>query len=160
MAYPFGTYNDAVVASLQQCGILYSRTVESTEQFEVPTDWLRMPATCHHRNPKLMALAQTFVESEPIRSPQLFYLWGHSYEFEKDDNWQIIEDFCAYMENRKDIWYATNMEIYEYTQAYHRLVFSMDSKIVYNPSAIDVYFAWNRIVHCVKAGKQLRIQEG
>ena len=160
MAYPFGTYNDAVVASLQQCGILYSRTVESTEQFEVPTDWLRMPATCHHRNPKLMALAQTFVESEPIRSPQLFYLWGHSYEFEKDDNWKIIEDFCAYMGNRNEIWYATNMEIYEYVQAYHQLVFSMDSSVVYNPSAIDVYFSWNRVVHCVKAGKQLRIQEG
>ena len=107
-----------------------------------------------------MALAQTFVESKPIRSPQLFYLWGHSYEFEKDDNWKIIEDFCAYMGNRNEIWYATNMEIYEYVQAYHQLVFSMDSSVVYNPSAIDVYFSWNRVVHCVKAGKQLRIQEG
>ena len=160
MAYPFGTYNDAVVESLQQCGILYSRTVESTEQFEVPTDWLRMPATCHHLNPKLMALAQSFVETKATRSPKLFYLWGHSYEFERDNNWQLIEDFCAYMGNRKEIWYATNIEIREYVEAYQRLVFSTDSSVVYNPSAIDVYFSWNWVVHCVKAGKQLRIQEG
>ena len=78
----------------------------------------------------------------------------------EDDNWKIIEDFCAYMGNRNEIWYATNMEIYEYVQAYHQLVFSTDSSVVYNPSAIDVYFSWNRVVHCVKAGKQLRIQEG
>ena len=125
----------------------------------MPTDWLRMPATCHHRNPKLMALAQSFVETKATRSPKLFYLWGHSYEFERDNNWQLIEDFCAYMGNRKEIWYATNMEIYEYSEAYHRLVFSTDSNIVYNPSAMDVFFTRNHTVHSVKAGEQLRIPE-
>ena len=30
MAYPFGTYNDSVVNTLKQCGIVYARTVEST----------------------------------------------------------------------------------------------------------------------------------
>lgn len=159
MAYPYGTYNDAVVASLQQCGILYSRTVESTERFEMPTDWLRMPATCHHRNPRLMELAQAFVENISMRRAQLFFLWGHSYEFEKDDNWKIIEDFCAYMGNREGIWYATNIEICEYAEAYHRLVFSMDHTMVRNPSALDVYFEWDRHTYCVKAGTQLQIGE-
>jgi len=160
MAYPYGTYNDTVVESLRQCGIIYSRTVESTERFELPTDWLRMPATCHHRNPRLMELARSFVEDEKMRRAQLFYLWGHSFEFEKDNNnWDVIEDFCAYMGNRKGIWYATNMEIYEYTEAYHRLVFSMDGTLVCNPSAIDVYFEWNRTAYCVKAGELLRIGE-
>ena len=47
MAYPFGTYNDAVVASLRQCGIVYARTATCTEAFEIPIDWLRMSPTCH-----------------------------------------------------------------------------------------------------------------
>lgn len=39
------------------------------------------------------------------------YVWGHSYEFDNHDNWDVIEKFCAYMGNRNDIWYATNLEI-------------------------------------------------
>ena len=31
---------------------------------------------------------------------------GHSYEFDNHDNWNVIEDFCAYMGGRNDIWYA------------------------------------------------------
>ena len=25
---------------------------------------------------------------------RLFYVWGHSYEFANNDNWEIIEEFC------------------------------------------------------------------
>jgi len=37
-----------------------------------------------------------------------------------------------------DFWYATNMEIYEYVQAYKSLVYSADGKIVYNPTLLDI----------------------
>ena len=106
-----------------------------------------------------MELAQAFVENTSMRRAQLFFLWGHSYEFEKDNNWNVIEDFCAYMGNREEIWYATNIEICEYAEAYHCLVFSMDHTMVRNPSALDVYFEWNRHTYCVKAGAQLRFGE-
>lgn len=62
MAYPFGTYNNQVVEILKQCGIVYSRTTVSTERFDMPSDWLRLPATCHHNNPRLMKLAHNFVK--------------------------------------------------------------------------------------------------
>ena len=124
MAYPFGTTSDSVVASLKQCGIAYSRTTVSTEKFTIPTDWLRLPATCHHRNPRLMELARNFVDNAFLRGPGLFYLWGHSYEFDQnlpDNNWGIIEEFAEFLGNREDIWYATNIEIYDYIQAYNIL---------------------------------------
>jgi peptidoglycan/xylan/chitin deacetylase (PgdA/CDA1 family) len=84
MAYANGSYNDEVVQILKLCGISYSRTVVSTEKFDLPTDWLKLPATCHHNNPRLMELAKQFVEEEKEsyywrRKPRLFYLWGHSY---------------------------------------------------------------------------------
>ena len=44
-------------------GVAYARTVKSTEKFDLPTDWLRLPATCHHNNPRLMELAKKFVEN-------------------------------------------------------------------------------------------------
>ena len=140
MAYPYGTYGDSVVSSAKQCGIVYSRTIDSTEKFTIPTDWLRMPATCHHNNPRLMELAREFVENTLKRQPTLFYLWGHSWEFDVNNNWNVIEEFAKYIGGREDIWYATNIEIYDYVDAYKQLVFSMNGKKVYNPTSQILYF--------------------
>ena len=60
-AYPYGTYNDNVVDILKQAGIVYARTTESHHSFKIPTDWLRMGATCHHNDPELMTLPDKFV---------------------------------------------------------------------------------------------------
>ena len=140
MAYPYGTYSDDVVASARQCGIVYSRTTESTLKFQIPKDWLRLPATCHHKNPALMDLARSFAAPQLTESPKLFYLWGHSYEFEADDNWHVIEEFAEFIGNRSDIWYATNIQIYDYVHAYQQLIFSANGQTVYNPTSATVYF--------------------
>lgn len=158
MAYSNGFYSDEVVELLKMCGISYSRTTVSTEKFDLPTDWLRLPATCHHNNPRLMELAKQFVESEGGRHwwsnhSKLFYLWGHSYEFDNNQNWNVIEEFAADIGGREDIWYATNGEIYEYVQAFDRLEFSADGERVYNPSAIDVYIQSLKGELLVPAGK-------
>ena len=139
MAYPMGSYSDEVVEVLKNCGIVYSRTTVSTEKFNMPSDWLRLPATCHHKNPRLMELADKFLAMEVKDAPQMFYLWGHSYEFNDNDNWYIIEDFCEKTGGKDDIWYATNMEIYEYTEAYKRLIWSIDYSYVTNPTSFDVW---------------------
>lgn len=153
MAYPFGRYNDSVVETLKQCGIAYSRTVANTETFAIPTDWLRMPTTCHHNNPRLMELAKSFVEKSDDRTLALFYLWGHSYEFEVNDNWKVIEEFAEYIGNREEIWYATNIEVYDYITAYKQLQFSTDGSKVYNPTAVKLYFNSAGICYCVEPGK-------
>lgn len=159
MAYPFGTTSDSVVASLKQCGIAYARSTLTTEGFGIPTDWLRLRATCHHANPRLMELAKKFVEQKNERGPMLFYLWGHSYEFDYDkphNNWGVIEAFAAYMGGREDIWYATNIEIYDYIAAYNRLIFSMDYSRVYNPSCTTVYFKTDKGLYTVGPGETVR----
>lgn len=153
LAYPFGGYNDQVVECLKKAGIAYARTVISSHDFKLPQDWLRLEATCHHRDPKLMELAKKFVEGTPNRESRLFYLWGHSYEFEDCDNWNVIEAFASYVGGREDIWYATNIEIYDYMQAYGRLEFSADGKLVCNPTATDLWLDKDGTVCCVKAGE-------
>ena len=85
-AYPYGAYDDKSVEILKNCGICYARTVNSTRDFRIPQDWLRLPATCHHNDPELMNLADRFINTKNSWSPMLFYLWGHSYEFEQFDN--------------------------------------------------------------------------
>ncbi|MGH4137511.1 hypothetical protein [Clostridium sp.] len=43
-----------------------------------------------YNSPELGRLTKKFVEDKALRAPYLFYLWGHSYEFEVDNNWNII----------------------------------------------------------------------
>ena len=139
MAYPYGSWSDAVVDCLRACGIAYARTTASTGRFDVPTDWLRMPATCHHGDARLPELTSRFLEMKPGDKPQLFYLWGHSYEFTADDNWELIEEFCRFIGGRDDIWYAANIEIVDYMKAARNLKFTVDGDLVYNPGALSVW---------------------
>ena len=159
LAYPDGSYSDEVVECLKNAGIVYARTTISSGTFRVPTDWLRLEPTCRHRELRLMTLAKEFIEQEVTRDPWLFYLWGHSYEFDDDDNWNVIEEFAGYTGRREDIWYATNIEIYEYVEAYHRLVISVDGCIVKNPTNFELYFERNGKIHCIKPGEILKLEQ-
>ncbi len=152
MAYPYGTFNDTVVSALESCGIVYSRTVISTNDFRIPTDWLRLTATCHHDSPELFNLAGKFIEDKVNGSPYLFYLWGHSYEFEEKNNWKVIKDFGNLLGRRDDIWYATNIEIYEYIDDYKRLIFSVDGTKVKNPTNRDLWLVYDGELVEIKAG--------
>lgn len=157
MAYPFGTYSDEVVACLKHAEIAYSRTVISSGCFKIPTDWLRLEATCHHNDARLMEYAHKFTREDCSREPWLFYLWGHSYEFEANDNWQVIEVFAESVGDREDIWYATNIEIYDYVEAYRKLVYSMDGHRVFNPTSVSIWLEAENVLYCVAPGEQIAI---
>jgi hypothetical protein len=157
-AYPYGTTSDQTVEILRQCGILYARTIESTGNFDVPTDWLRMPATCHHNDPNLMTLAEQFLEDTRYHHPKLFYLWGHTFEFDDDRNWEVIEKFAEFIGNRDNIWYASNMQIHDYVEAYRALRFSANGNTVYNPTAQTVWFSSNEVNVRVAPGETVKIK--
>lgn len=143
MAYPFGSYNDKLVDCLKACGIVYSRTVASTEKFDMPNDWLRLNPTCHHSNPKIFELCDKLLDDSGFNC-KMFYLWGHSYEFDNNDgfnSWEHIENVISKVSGHDDVWYATNIEIYDYTKAFERLEVSADARIIHNPTALEVFFA-------------------
>ena len=164
MAYANGSYNDEVVTMLASCGIEYSRTTVSTEKFDMPTDWLRLPATCHHKNSRIFELIDQFLtipEDEGYfwrNRPRLFYLWGHSHEFARDNNWERLDEICEKIGGKENIWYATNGEIYEYQKAYKSLRFSADGNIVHNPTATDVFVNAAGSDLLIPSGKTVKIQ--
>ena len=157
MAYPGGTYSQTVMEELKLCGICYARTIVSTEQVNFPQNWLEWHPTCHHKNPKLMEITKRFVDEAPRFGNQIWmlYVWGHSFEFDMQNNWHVIEEFAEVSGGKDDIWYATNIEIYDYVKAYESLQTSVDKSVVHNPTAIDVWFAHNKQIYCVKAGQTL-----
>ena len=157
MAYAYGDFDGRVVSLLSDCGISYARTVTSTHAFTLPAEPLKWDPTCHHRDPALMELAKRFA-TDPAVSYRgeaiLFYLWGHSYEFDEkhDNNWEVIEAFAAYIGGHEDIWYATNGEIMQYIAAFRALVFDVGGASVYNPTATDVYLHINGKDTVARAG--------
>ena len=158
MAYPYGSTSQQVVDCLKACGILYARTTYATNNFQIAEDWLRLPATCHHNNPNLMKLAEQFVSYAVTTEPGLFYLWGHSYEFETNNNWHVIEEFCEFIGNREDIWYATNIEIFEYLEAFKKLKTSADGNMVYNPTSVELFFEVKGVNYKISPGETLCIE--
>ena len=158
MAYPYGTFSPAFTQTLRDCGVAYARTVQSTHRFDIPNDWLMLPATCHHNDPELMNLARKFAEDKPYR-PQMFYLWGHSYEFEANDNWQVIEAFASFIGGRADIWYATNIQIRDYVEAWRGMHISADGRRLFNPSAMPLWVEINGKTYQIGSGKELFIAE-
>ena len=87
--------------------------------------------------------------------PMLFYLWGHSYEFEARDNWEVIEEFARTVSGKDDIWYATNIEIYDYCEAFSRLRFNTVMTTCVNPTASDLWFAYGEKEVHVPAGQNV-----
>lgn len=156
MSYPNGSYNQSIKELLPHLGIEYSRTVNSTESFAMPDDLLEWNPTCHH-NRNLMKLAEDFVQLHKTQYLYMFYVWGHSYEFDHDENWNLIEDFCTFIGNREDIWYAANIEIVDYLNAFQNLRFSADSQFVYNPSVMSVWLNVEGKFLEVKGGENTRL---
>ena len=115
MAYPGGTgcMNRHVAELIRDhTGVKYARTTTSTHNFELQTDLLEFNPTAHHHfeMDKLFALAERFVDAGPDR-PQLFYIWGHAYEFDVDDGWGRFEELLKILAGRGDIFYGTNKEV-------------------------------------------------
>jgi len=149
---------------LENLGIVYSRTLGGdNDSFLMPTDWFAWMPTAHHNNANLMKWAEDFVNTDVKEQyltrqyPRLFYLWGHSYEFDNNDNWDVLEKFCQTVSDKEDIWYATNIEIYEYTKAYNSLISSADCKMIYNPTLIEVFFSVDSKEYSIKPGETLTI---
>ena len=105
-----------------------------------------------------MNLAREFLNQFPFR-PALFYVWGHAYEFDDDNNWQRIEALADLLvQHREEVWFATNGEIIDYVTAYRRLEYSADGSILCNPSALDVTIRTSmHTVQTVRAGQYVAI---
>lgn len=182
LAYPNGSYSDEVAHIAKMCGFKYGRVVSDSfanvalremskplaqgpmlvgdvTGFEAPADYMKWSATCHH-NHNIVQFAKEFAALSKKQYLYMLYVWGHSFEFDKNDNWNVIEEFCQILGGRDDIWYATNIEIVDYDEAFANLQFAADMSFVYNPGAMSVWLALNNdIIVEVKGGENKNLNE-
>ena len=176
MAFPdFGItkmYNgasyEAIKQYLKELDIVYSRTLGGdNNRFTLPEDWLAWIPTAHHNSPALMGWLEEFLNFDYTakgiycanRGPRLCYIWGHSYEFERNQNWELAEQICEKVAGKEDVWYATNMEIYEYVTAYQSLVYSADGSRIYNPTLKTIWMERDEKLYSIQSGEEVKMED-
>ena len=156
MSYPYGHCNEKIVSVASMCGMKYARTTASTGDFRIPENFLMWHPTCHH-NANLDELTEKFMNPrvEYVYNMPLFYIWGHSYEFDPEHNNDLykMEDFCRKAQKLDSVWFATNIEIYDYVKAAQSLEISAERKFVFNPSRLSVWVSVNGETREIKPGE-------
>lgn len=113
-AGPTPNYNATVINVLKSKGkILYARTIDETHGFSLPTDFYGWNPTCQFRGDELLPRAEEFFNLKPTSGDALFFVWGHSYEFDIGlECWDKLEYFCKEVSARKDITCLTCADFY------------------------------------------------
>ena len=115
MAYPCGgVNNDDRVAKLirDNTGVKYSRTITCSDSFDLQDNLYRFDPTVYHLDfDKIIRMGTDFINMTPDK-PQIFYVWGHTYEFDYRSDYRVkFEEFLKLISNRDDIFYGTNKEV-------------------------------------------------
>lgn len=115
MAYPGGgekNHSQYVADFIRaNTSIKYARTITSTYNFDLQEDLIQFDPTIHiWEMDKLFELAHQFIELK-TDTPKIFYIWGHSWEYDRHSTWERMEEFCKLISGRDDMFYGTNTEV-------------------------------------------------
>jgi hypothetical protein len=162
-------YFDCTVLMAQFSGGGHARAAGGdNNSFGMPADFHRWMPTAHHDNPNIMSWIDEFLAIDMSnkgqyfggrRHPRLLYIWGHSFEFDRKNNWEHMEEITDKLSGKEDIWYATNIEICDYTNAFYSLITNAEGNIVYNPTMIKIWFDVDGTTYSVAPGETLRIED-
>jgi len=171
MAYPFGSYNDLVVETVNGLGIEYARTVADSYNFSIPTNFLKWDPSIHQfgkayfkpndtENDKKELASFYKLTDDFLKTTSLALLdvWGHSWENNGEGNrWVEMENFFKLVSKRNDINYTTQITLVDYINAYKNLKFSVDKNIILNVSSTDVFIKIDDKTYKIPAGSQISI---
>ena len=157
-----GTQYSDVKSQLSTLGVTYARTLAGdNNRFDIPNDLHAWMPTAHHNNANIFDWIDNFLSLETdniydgARAPRLFYIWGHTYEFENDKNWSRIEEIAKKFGEAENVWAATNIEIADYINAFRSLVFSASGDRVFNPTLKTLYFLCDDDKYKIEPGQEI-----
>ncbi|MBQ2746282.1 MAG: polysaccharide deacetylase family protein [Clostridia bacterium] len=159
---PGGDWNEHVLDIMRECGVVYNRISTSNFEFTLPEDFLKWDPT-HTGHYFLHEHGKQVISDFLTTKTELacLYIYGHSYEFNimhcyNQESWADIPDRWGYFEElvcrrlafKDDIWYATNIEIYDYVTAMRKA--EIGDTYIINPTDTELFFDVNGEVVSVK----------
>lgn len=138
MAYPYGSYNPQVADLLRSLGIVYSRTCDNAENCFPPKDPLAWASTAHQYAAGPSVPERFTARYENQRHSGVFFIWGHAFEFHDKNDWASLETIFKPLSGKPDVWYCTNIELFDYEAARQRMVIAANLGTAFNPSALAV----------------------
>lgn len=155
-AYPFGKYSLDTIKVLKENKVMYARTTKSSYKFDVDiNNLLEYNPTCSHSDRKLKDIAVDFLKTD--NELALFYVWGHSYEFENNNNWDVLRMLLEILKDDNDIAYLTNFEAFKYIIETKKL--EVNDRYIINNSDIDIYLIINGIEMICKPKEEILLEE-
>lgn len=115
MAWPGGDteYNDTTIDIVRnKTTIKFARATTITNKFRLPKYWLKWTPTCSITAGNVLKLAEKFVEAE-AEEDMLFYVWGHGYELDFYDSWDVLDQLIKMMTEAEDIVLVSNSDFYQ-----------------------------------------------
>ncbi len=85
-AYPYGSYNEAVMALVREAGHVYARTTRNADCLFPVENAMAFHPCCHFLAPDLWARYENAIKCG------VFYFWGHSYELITETMWGAFEE--------------------------------------------------------------------
>lgn len=127
---------DAIIAMGYPHGLRKTGCVLDSTGFAPPAD---INAWSYNANNQNLLATMSLYENTPDDGELKFFAFGlHSYDFEVDDNWDVLERFTQLYGSRpEDYWYATVGEIFDYVREAKKLV--VTDKEVTNNSSLPLY---------------------
>ena len=173
MKFIRGEKYESIKSYLKELSLVYARVantdfhdyLKDSDAFCLPDDFFFWVPTAHHDNKKIFEYMDSFLALDETkiyrasRHPRLFYIWGHSSEFESKGHWGHLETICEKISGKEDTWYATNIEIYDYVKAYESLILSADCTKVYNPTLHKIWFTADNVLYSVDSGETVTIAD-
>ena len=129
-SYPYGKYNNALKQIVKSCGFIGARAC-NPRGFKLASDPYQFPITLFASNDSpLMALKicmkahlwkfNLLLDWESrvkalfdlaLRMGGVYHIYGHSADFDRNNEWGKLEDVLNYITNRKEVQYMTNGEV-------------------------------------------------
>ena len=117
-AFPYGSYNDNVLTVLKEAGIRCARKalmMKKPRDFSFNPNDLLLTPTCWALDSFTEQLLTDFIVAPENEDTQVFYMWGHGYEFDygtKRGNFKHLENLFRMVAAADDVTFVKNSELY------------------------------------------------
>lgn len=165
-AWPYGAptdqsfYDDLIAYLKNDLGMVYMRpttlnTVANSGSYTAPEDWMHWQPNCSMDNDTAKSAVENYINAATGSELQVFMGYGHPariYDSNYTMTQEIISGICESIVNA-GIWSASNIEIYNYTEAMKKAVINNEERKITNGSDITLYFFVNGTKVSVPAGQ-------